>query len=122
MGFEEQGAHACYLMQGGQPIAELKSINRALEIVLEEAEAEPLLIGALGALTFSLNIKIPKSWRSGSRKRFIKLLMSYGCSRNDARELASIVQAPVGPKSYQELFFEVMALFAEASTERMHEL
>lgn len=118
MGIEEQSAHACYLMQGGQPIAELKSINGALEIVLEEAEAEPLLIGALGALAYSLNIRIPKNWRCDNKKRFIKLLMSYG-SRNDACELATIVQDPARPESYQEWLFTVMSFFAEYSTERM---
>lgn len=119
MGFEERGAHACYLMQSGQPVAELKSINGALEIVLEEAEAEPLSIGALVALAFSMKVKIPKNWRCSNKKRFIKLLMSYGCSRNDACELATIVQDPAGPESYQASFFTVMSFFAGYSTERM---
>lgn len=118
MGFEERGAHACYLMQGGQPVAELKSINGALEIVLEEAEAEPLLIGALGALAYSLNIRIPKNWRCDNKKRFIKLLMSYGCSRNDACELATIVQNPAGAMSYQESLFTLMSVFAEHSNRK----
>lgn len=121
MGFEGQ-SHNCYLMLDGEPVAGFKTISGALEITLEEVEAESLIMGTIGPLAFKMNIKMPKEWHCGSKKRFIKLLMSYGCSRNDARELASIAQAPVGPKSYQELFFEVMALFAEESTERMHEL
>ena len=44
--------------------------------------------------------------------------MSYGCSRNDANEIAAIVPAPVGQRSYQELFFDVMALFAECATRK----
>ena len=39
---------------------------------------------------FSVRMKIPKSMRCGSRKRFVKLLMGSGIQRNAARMMAEL--------------------------------
>lgn len=41
---------------------------------------------------FTLEIKVPKRWRCRSRKRFIKLMMSEGVSRNTAERMADFVR------------------------------
>lgn len=116
MGPEEKSGHVCYIMSGGVAVAQFEAIDGELEITLGDEGAEPLIMGAIGPLAFEMSVTLPKEWRCASRKRFIKLLMSYGCSRNDARDMATIAQAMRGQKSYQELLFEVMALFAEHQT------
>lgn len=60
--------------------------------------------------TYSVDTTIPKMWRCGNRKRFIKLLMSYGYGRNDAARIAATIKTSMGPDTYQELFFEATAL------------
>lgn len=47
----------------------------------------------------SLTVRNPKRWRCRSRKRFVKLMMSEGVSRNSAEWLASFVR---GWKPYGE--------------------
>ena len=124
MGPKSQTAHACYIMQNGEPVARFDANNIGELTITLEGECEsagPLIAGAIGPMAFEMAVKLPKEWRCGSRKRFTKLLMSYGCSRNDANEMATIVPAPVGPQSYQALFFDAMALFAEYATRKDEE-
>lgn len=54
---------------------------------------------------FTLEIKIPKRWRCRSRKRFIKLIMSEGISRNYAERLADFVR---GWMPYREAWREYL--------------
>lgn len=116
MGPEERSNHTCYIMSGGVAVAQFEAIDGELKITLGDDGAEPLIMGAIGPLAIEMNVTLPKEWRCGSRERFTKLLMSYGCDRNLAMEMATIVRAMRGRKSYQELFFETMALFAEHQT------
>ena len=121
MGPEGQIAHACYIMQNGEPVARLEANNIGELTITLEGECEntgALIAGAIGSMAFEMAVKLPKEWCCGSRKRFVKLLMSYGCSRHDANEMATIVPASMGPQSYQELFFDAMALFAECATRK----
>ena len=47
----------------------------------------------------TLYFKIPKRWRCKSRKRFIKLMMSEGISRNNAERIVDFTR---GLMSYRE--------------------
>lgn len=121
MGPEEQPVHACYIMQNGEPVARFEANNIGELTITLEGECESagaLIAGVIGPMAFEMAVTLSKEWRCGSRKRFIKLLMSYGCSRNYASEMATIVPARMGPQSYQELFFDTMALFAEYTTRK----
>lgn len=57
---------------------------------------------------------VPEQWRCSSRKRFIKLLMSFGKSRNEAALIAQIAkyQWP-GMDSYQKLFYAMVLYLIE---------
>ena len=113
MGPEEKSNHTCYIMSGGVAVAQFEAIDGELQITLGDEGVEPLIMGAIGPIAFQMSITLPKEWRCGSRKRFIKLLMSYGSDRNTAAEVATIAKAMRGRKSYQELLFEIIALYAE---------
>ena len=115
MGPEEKTRHVCYIMQGGKPVAHFESIadTGELEITLTDEGAGPLIMGAVGPLAFEMKVSLPKEWRCASRKRFVKLLMSYGGSRNAAMKIAAIVPAMKGQRSYQQLFFQTLALYAD---------
>lgn len=112
MGLEERSNHTCYLMSGGVAVAQIKAIDGELQITLSDEGAGPLVMGAIGSMAFQMNVSLPKEWRCASRKRFIKLLMSYGCDRNTAMEMATVAMAMLGRRSYQKLLFEVLALYA----------
>lgn len=45
------------------------------------------------SLEITMHFKAPKRWRCRSRKRFIKLVMSEGISRNRAERLADFARA-----------------------------
>ena len=86
------------LYLNGEPIAwgqgELPEIT-----VPEEVREPQKSIGMCERMKFTLTIKMPKRWRCRSRKRFIKLLMSKGISRNQAgsvARLARIAGVPYG--------------------------
>ena len=70
--------------------------------VREEGVAE--LAGGLVCepVEFTAHFKTPKRWRCGSRKRFIKLLMSEGISRNQAGSVARVARIAGVP--YGELW------------------
>ena len=60
----------------------------------------PRLLDAGTVLTFTM--KMPKCWSCGSRRRFIKLLMSKGISRNQAGSVARV--ARIAGVRYRELW------------------
>lgn len=116
MGPEGKDKHVCYIMHGGKPVAQFESIadTGELEITLtDDRDAGPLIMGAIEPLAFEMKIGLPKEWRCTNRKRFIKLLMSYGGSRNAAVRMASAVPAMKGQRSYQQLLFQTLALYAD---------
>lgn len=49
---------------------------------------------AESSLSVTMELKIKKAWRCHSRKRFIKILMGHGFTRNQAAEIAEAVTWP----------------------------
>lgn len=82
------------------------------EITVSEDALTPEAMSLLQPmeLEFSIQVKTPKCWRCGTRKRFVKILMSEGCSRNMANDLALYVQRMRGQISYQYVLFEALGL------------
>ena len=81
----------CALFLNGEPIAwgkfELPEIT-----VPDEVFEPPKGIDVCQCVEFTLTIEMPRRWRCRSRKRFIKLMMSEGVSRNNAEWLADFVR------------------------------
>lgn len=83
------------------------------EITVSEDALTPEAMSLLQPmeLEFSIRqVKTPKYWRCGTRKRFVKILMSEGCNRNMANDLALYVQRMRGRLSYQDVLFEALGL------------
>ena len=74
----------------GEPIA--RGEIQMPEITLPPEMLEPVKELTMQWMGFELHYKIPKRWRCGSRKRFIKLLMSKGISRNQAGSVARVAR------------------------------
>ena len=77
------------------------------EITVTEDAQEPenAIMRQFGHMEFTVHLKTPKSWRCRSRKRFIKLMMSEGISRNYAERLADLVR---GWMPYREAWREYL--------------
>lgn len=78
------------LFLGGMPV-----IRGKIELTRNEQPAEepgPEGVMPLAGAEITLNIRAPKRWRCRSRKRFVKLMMSEGVSRNSAEWLADFVR------------------------------
>ncbi len=56
----------------------------------------------MAGISMAIRVKCQKHWRCGSRKRFIKLLMSKGISRNEAESVARV--ARIAGVQYRELW------------------
>ncbi len=97
----------------GTLVAGFTQIGDTTEVYTLPDGAKDMIAGNWGPITVSVTVGIPKAWRCGNRKRFIKLLMSYGYSRNDAAKIAAVIRTPAGPNTYQHLFFMATALLAE---------
>lgn len=89
----------------GMPIAWREPLPEIT--VREEGVAE--LAGGLVCepVEFTAHFKTPKRWRCKNRKRFIKLMMSEGISRNYAERLADFVRGwmPYG-KAWREYLWK----------------
>ena len=59
----------------------------------------------LSTMPMTISLKIHKSWRCKSRKRFTKLLMSKGIDRNNANEIVEIVRQ--SGLSYSDAWFRL---------------
>ncbi len=55
-------------------------------------QIESVMCPAMAGFSATINVKCPKHWRCGSRKRFIKLMMSEGITRNYAERLADFTR------------------------------
>ena len=87
MGPEDKGCYALYMDGVRLGLAEPPEIKMAADA----PERDGLrLFSAENTLTFIM--KTPKCWRCRSRKRFIKLVMAKGISRNGAVWLANWVR------------------------------
>lgn len=88
MGTESENSYTLYL--DGVPITP----GPLPEITVSADEPGPgrILADPSLEMTFTFTWKTPKRWRCRSRKRFIKLMMSEGISRNGAVWLADFVR------------------------------
>ena len=88
MGTESENSYTLYL--DGVPI----TTGPLPEITVPADEPGPgrILADPSLEMTFTFAWKTPKRWRCRSRKRFIKLMMSEGISRNYAERLAHFTQ------------------------------
>ena len=88
------------LCMNGVPIAWKEPLP---EITVREGGVAELAGGLVcEPVEFTAHFKTPKRWRCGSRKRFIKLLMSKGISRNQAGSVARA--ARIADVQYRELW------------------
>lgn len=87
----------CTLYLNGEPIA--WGQGELPEIIVPDEVLEPRNGLPCEYMECTLYFKIPKRWRCRGRKRFIKLMMSEGISRNCAEWLADFVR---GMMSYGE--------------------
>ena len=62
------------------------------EITLPADAPELEIPSMFQPMEISMRVEIPKHWRCRSRKRFIKLVMSEGMSRNYAEKLADFTR------------------------------
>lgn len=104
MGTENESA----LMNGtlylnGEPVV----IGELPEITVPADEPGPgrILADPSLEMTFTFTWKTPKRWRCRNRKRFIKLMMSEGISRNGAVWLADFIRKMMPYKEAWRKYF-----------------
>lgn len=101
MGPEDKGEYTVYcngVSSGKTPIAP----GIIHEVTLSEDALTPEAMSLLEPMEFTMYIKTPKRWRCRGRKRFVKLLMSMGISRNQAESVAGV--AKIAGVPYGELW------------------
>lgn len=91
MGPESKNDYTLYLRDvalGDTPIEPgiIHEITVSMDALMPEA------LKLLEPMEFTVQIKTPKRWRCRSRKRFIKLMMSEGITRNYAERLADFIR------------------------------
>ena len=88
MGPESKNDYTLY--PDGVPIArgEIQLPEITVPADAPEREITPLL----EPMEFTMTVKTPKRWRCRSRKRYIKLMMSEGITRNYAERLADFTR------------------------------
>ena len=91
---------------GGKPIADFAEVDGVLEITALDELAGPVIAAAFGPAAIEAKVSIPKEWRCRSRKRFVKLIMSYGFPRNFANDIARNVRLP--GRAYQTALFDTL--------------
>lgn len=106
----EKKAVKVYMMVDGQPVEISPDIA---EITYSEDEQSNDIFD-FGECEITMRVKRAKRMRCGSRKRFVKLLMSRGINRNTAQLIARTVRATniwtvpkEYKKSYQSFFVEL---------------
>lgn len=90
----------CTLYLDGKPIA--WGQGELPEVTVPADVPKPESIALCESMEFTMHSKAPKRWRCKSRRRFIKLLMSYGISRNRAESMAKVARIAGIP--YRELW------------------
>lgn len=91
------------LFLGDTPIA--RGEIQLAEITVPADTMKPEAILPLQQVEFTVYFKAQKRWSCKSRKRFIKLMMSEGISRNYAERLADFVR---GWMPYREAWREYL--------------
>lgn len=101
MGPENRNEYTVYW--GGVPLGNTPITPGIIHtITVSEDALTPEAMSLLEPMAFTMYIKMPKHWRCKSRRRFIKLLMSKGISRNQAERVAGAARAAGVP--YGELW------------------
>ena len=96
------------LFLDGEPVEQIGTLP---EITVAADAPEPEgMISKMEPITMTL--KTPKHWRCRSRKRFIKLMMSEGISRNGAVWLADFIRKlmPYGEAWRQYAIFNTFVI------------
>ena len=88
------------LFLGDTPIA--RGEIQLAEITVPADTPKPETILPLQQMEFTVHFKVQKRWRCRGRKRFVKLLMSMGISRNQAESMAGVARIAGVP--YGELW------------------
>lgn len=110
MGPENSGEPTkLYMMVDGEPVEIRPGAFSAKITYAEEAvDCEPL---EMREREFTIRIDYPKALRCRNRKRFVKLLMARGHSRNEAKKAANYIvwahrrgRREPFTKSYQQYF------------------
>ena len=96
MGPESAPVENFTLYYNGEPIAIRPGGNLLPEITLAPnddtaTEAIPDMNASFTATVTVIKVKPGKEWRCSNRKRFIKILMGHGLTRNQAAEFARAV-------------------------------
>ena len=98
MGPENTPPESFTLFYNGEPIAIRPGGNIFPEITLAPNDGTAQDAGQIVDASFTatatvaiIEVKPGKEWRRSSRKRFIKILMGHGLTRNQAAEFASAV-------------------------------
>lgn len=89
MGPESENDYTLY--KDDVPITPGKLLQE-ITLWAEAIEPENKLALECEYVEFTMHIKMPKRWRCRGRKRFVKLMMSEGTSRNHAEGLAYFVR------------------------------
>ena len=93
MGPENSGAESLILYtEDGERIGPIRDLPEVTIAAGEEIAAAMCPAMAAFQETISISVKPGKRWRCRSRKRFIKLMMSEGISRNYAEWMAGFVR------------------------------
>ena len=112
MGPEEK--HEYMIQFNGKMVANLSTFEDVGTFTLLQPEAEPIIASTLWETAFKAHVQMPKQWRCNNRKRFIKLLMSYGFPHNEAEQIAAIpARKDWYGLSFQQLFFYIMAVISQ---------
>ena len=101
MGPENRNEYTVYW--GGVPLGDTPMMPGIIyEVMLPEEALTTEAMSLLEPMEFAMHIKTPKRWHCRGRKRFIKLLMSKGISRNQAESVAGVARIAGVP--YGELW------------------
>ena len=106
MGPEDKGKYTVHW--NGVPLGNTPIVPGIIyEVILPEEALTPEAMSLFEPMKFTMHIRTPKRWRCRGRKRFIKLLMSKGISRNQAKRVAGVARiagVPYG-ELWQSYFF-----------------
>ena len=106
MGPENKNDYTVYC--DGAPI----TLRGLPEITLPIGTPEPEGMLVCQTMEIVMHVKVPKRWRCRGRKRFIKLMMSEGISRNGAVWLADFIRKlmPYGEAWRQYALFNTFVI------------
>lgn len=87
MGPENSEKYTAVMMVDGKPVKIKPGIFHEIRYTSNEPCSDLLL----PENEITIRMKMPKNYRCKSKKRFVKLLMSRGIQRNDAKKIAQTI-------------------------------